>query len=89
LPPLHDAGAFGSTRPDDEPPFGRSFAAYHDGGARTWAPWYRDWMTGRLRPADSARLAAFDPGGDAGPVTQQSSLIGLTPERWALRDRPA
>ena len=23
-------------------------------GARTWSPWYRDWMTGRLRPVDPA-----------------------------------
>jgi hypothetical protein len=50
--------------------------------ARTWAPWYRDWMTGRLRPVSSpadattARAAA-----EAGP-------IGLTRERWALRASP-
>lgn len=77
LPPLHDAGAFTSTRSADEPPFGRSYAEHHDGGARTWAPWYRDWMTGRLRPAaggpeDQARRLADTP-------------IGLTPERWARR----
>ncbi len=24
-------------------------------GARTWAPWYRDWMTGRLRRLDAQR----------------------------------
>jgi hypothetical protein len=87
LPNLHDAGDFTSTRPATEPPFGESYAAYHDGttaggghpgrpGARTWAPWYRDWMTGRLR-----RLA--DP--DGGPT---SASVGLTPRRWALRDRP-
>ena len=78
LPPLHDAAAFTSSRPVDEPPFGRTYAEYHDGGARTWAPWYRDWMTGRLSPADPStapnRLVT------AGP-------IGLTPERWALRSR--
>ena len=34
LPPLHDAGAFTSTRPADEPPFGRSYAEYHDGVRR-------------------------------------------------------
>ncbi len=80
LPPLHDAGDYTSTRPIDEPPFGRSYAEYHDGGARTWAPWYRDWMTGRLAPtaASQAAQAVADPG-----------PIGLTPERWALRGRSA
>jgi hypothetical protein len=88
LPPLHDVAAFTSTRPSTEPPFGRSYAEYHDGtsaedaatsperpalaSARTWAPWYRDWMTGRLRPLD---------GGASGVP------IGLTSERWALRTR--
>ncbi len=78
LPPLHDAGDFTSTRSSDEPPFGRSYAAYHDGidgraGARTWAPWYRDWMTGRLRAAHSDATAVLD------------SPIGLTPDRWRRR----
>jgi hypothetical protein len=79
LPGLHDAGEYTSTRPDDEPPFGRSYADYHDGRgtgrapARTWSPWYRDWMTGRLRRADGSGLPARP--------------IGLTPERWALRGR--
>jgi hypothetical protein len=73
LPGLHDAGSFTSTRDPLEPPYGRSYAEYHDGSAaraaaRTWAPWYRDWMTGRLRRLEF----------EAGP-------IGLTPERWALR----
>ena len=82
LPGLHDAGDYTSTRSDDEAPFGHTYAEYHDGiaadprtGARTWAPWYRDWMTGRLRPAGSPDVA-----GSAVP-------IGLTPERWALRSR--
>ena len=97
LPNLHAAGDFTSTRPISEPPFGESYAAYHDGGggsvgepggtggpaggpghphsgARTWAPWYRDWMTGRLR-----RLA------DAGDGSLPLGPLGLTPERWALR----
>ena len=79
LPGLHDAGEYTSTRPVDEPPFGRSYADYHDGRgtgrapARTWSPWYRDWMTGRLRRADGSGMPA--------------SPIGLTPERWALRGR--
>ncbi len=78
LPGLHDAADFTSTRPVTEPPFGRSYADYHDGGAglpaaRTWAPWYRDWMTGRLRRADDS------PGGD--------HPRGLTPERWSRRSR--
>lgn len=82
LPSLHDAGAFTSWRGPDVAPFGRSFAAHHDGngslrGARTWAPWYRDWMTGRLRAIDD-RSAAVDGGPPPSP-------IGLTPERWALR----
>jgi hypothetical protein len=76
LPDLHAAADFTSTRPDAEPPFGRSYAVHHDGadglpGARTWAPWYRDWMTGRLRTVAS----------DGGPQPP----IGLTPERWARR----
>ncbi len=72
LPSLHEAGAFTSTRPTDEAPFGRSYAAYHD-GARTWSPWYRDWMTGRLQSVDTGgeRLVGLP--------------IGLTADRWALR----
>jgi hypothetical protein len=73
LPPLHDAAEFTSTRSADEAPFGRSYAEHHDGGARTWAPWYRDWMTGRLRSLNDGRVGLV-----AAPV-------GLTPERWALR----
>ena len=77
LPGLHDAGDFTSARDPLEPPFGRSYAEYHDGnggraGARTWSPWYRDWMTGRLRRPGAAGTTAEVP-------------IGLTPERWALR----
>jgi hypothetical protein len=76
LPDLHAAADFTSTRPASEPPFGRSYATYHDGGdglpgARTWAPWYRDWMTGRLRPVESED----DP----------QPPVGLIPERWARR----
>ncbi|MGP1674514.1 MAG: hypothetical protein ACTS8Z_04790 [Candidatus Limnocylindrales bacterium] len=78
LPPLHDAAAFTSARPPDEPPYGRSYAEFHDGGARTWAPWYRHWMTGRLTPVD--QTAAPD-------RLMGDSPIGLTPERWALRSR--
>ena len=73
LPPLHDAAQFTSTRPIDEPPYGATYAEYHDAGARTWSPWYRDWMTGRLRPAGSARDALVE------------APIGLTPDRWARR----
>jgi hypothetical protein len=89
LPPLHDAAQFTSTRSVSESPFGRTYAEYHDGAAadtrrglaalppaRTWSPWYRDWMTGRLRRAGP------DTDADAGP---ESGPIGLTPERWALR----
>lgn len=75
LPDLHAAAQFTSTRPSSEPPFGRSYADHHEGidgqpGARSWAPWYRDWMTGRLRAL-------------SGDVAD--SPVGLTPERWALR----
>jgi len=89
LPPLHDAAAFRSTRPIDEPPFGRSYAEYHDGGARTWVPWYRDWMTGRLVPVAGSEGAPPDgPSDRAGNPTPLADLaaIGLTPERWALRE---
>jgi hypothetical protein len=83
LPNLHDAGAYTSTRDDATPPFGRSYAEYHDGsdghpGARTWAPWYRDWMTGRLR-------ALTDGEPDPEAQTDDTPAIGLTPSRWALR----
>ena len=114
LPPLHDAAQFTSTRSTEEPPYGRTYAEYHDSGALTWSPWYRDWMTGRLRrvaaegaaEADSGASQAGpgeggasegDAGGDAGGVPVQfidhpanaetPSLIGLTRERWALRQR--
>lgn len=88
LPSLHDAKAFGSVRPASEPPFGGSYASFHDGGggrpgARTWAPWYRDWMTGRLLRLDSgAKVANL---GDRPMAVESAELIGLTPERWALR----
>jgi hypothetical protein len=81
LPSLHAAGDFTSTRATTEPPFGESYAAHHDGtagrpGARTWAPWYRDWMTGRLRRLEEESQAAA-----------AGLPLGLTPERWALRSR--
>lgn len=71
LPDLHDAGAYTSTRLADEPPFGHSYATYHDDGARTWAPWYRDWMTGRLRPVEAGR--------------GRDGEVGLTADRWRRR----
>ena len=84
LPPLHEAGAFTSTRPGNEPPYGRTYAEHHDGAgglavaARTWSPWYRDWMTGRLR--------RVEPSADARSVVSSADpRIGLTPERWARR----
>jgi hypothetical protein len=72
LPSLHDAAQFTSTRPLDEAPFGKSYAEY-EAGSRTWSPWYRDYMTGRLRPAEGSGLPLVD------------MPIGLTPERWSLR----
>ena len=90
LPPLHDAAAFTSTRPLDEAPFGRSYAAFHDGGAGTWAPWYRDWMTGRLQPVEVARHEAPDRFENAAPVRLvDAAPIGLTPDRWGFRERTA
>jgi hypothetical protein len=80
LPSLHDAGAFTSTRPLSEAPFGKTYAEYHDGGARTWSPWYRDWLTGRLRAADKSGAAAAD------RLADTTGPIGLTPERWARRE---
>jgi hypothetical protein len=84
LPPLHDAAQFTSTRPVSEPPFGRSYADYHDGfdgrpGARTWSPWYRDYLTGRLRALPGTEAASR--------ASLVDTPIGLTPERWARRDR--
>lgn len=75
LPSLHDAGDFTSARDASEAPFGASYAEYHDRGARTWSPWYADWMTGRLVRMDGV-------GGGTG-------VIGLTAERWGRRhDEP-
>lgn len=84
LPGLHAAADFTSTRPTTEPPFGRSYADHHEGtgglsASRTWAPWYRDWMTGRLR-----RIAAV-PGDSATPAA--TDVLGLTPQRWSRRGR--
>jgi hypothetical protein len=84
LPPLHDAAAFTSARPASEPPFGTSYAAYHE-GARTWSPWYRDWMTGRLRPADATTADANADADEPARLTA-TGPIGLSPERWALRE---
>ena len=72
LPSLHDAAQFTSTRPVDEAPFGKSYAEY-ESASRTWSPWYRDYMTGRLRPAGSPPQKLLD------------EPIGLTPDRWAMR----
>jgi hypothetical protein len=72
LPALHAAGDFTSTRSTDKPPFGRSYAEHHD-GAGTWGPWYRDWMTGQLRPLGVDRRSLLE------------EPVGLTPERWARR----
>jgi hypothetical protein len=52
-------------------PFGQPYNVFHDGGARTWRPWYRDWMTGQV----------------ARPRSLGGGCFGLTPELWAMRDR--
>jgi hypothetical protein len=93
LPPLHDAGDYTSRRSASEPPFGRPFAEYHDGSegrppARTWQPWYRDWMTGRLRRVGVGGEQASGEHAVAAAVGRPPPpppTIGLTPERWALR----
>ena len=89
----HEAGSFTSTRDPLEPPFGRSYAEYHDGsgaraGARTWAPWYRDWMTGRLRPiAPMALTEAPAPRSasprNAGRSARRKPAPPLRPPGWA------
>jgi hypothetical protein len=81
LPGLHAAADFTSMRPATEPPFGRSYEEYHGGAAglpaaRTWAPWYRDWMTGRLKRIETAGAPSAGSG---------QPSIGLTPERWSRR----
>jgi len=105
LPSLH-AGPFTSTRPASEPPFGGTYDQYHEGfdgrpAARTWVPWYRDLMTGRLRAVEAAAAvepvdglpatagAAVDAVEPAEPAdaVQPAAPIGLTRERWALRSR--
>lgn len=60
LPPLHDA-FHSSCRPATDAPFGTSYAAYHDGGARTWRPWYRDYMTGSVRRPDGSGCFGLTP----------------------------
>jgi hypothetical protein len=116
LPGLHDAAAFTSTRPSTEPPFGRSYAEYHDGTppggaadgaagdatpgdatviggrpalppARTWAPWYRDWMTGRLRRVELGGTSDA-PASPSASITDAERALGLTPERWSRRSQP-
>jgi hypothetical protein len=80
LPSLH-AGPFLSTRPDSEPPYGATYDAYHEGtagrpAARTWAPWYRDWMTGRLRPVGEAAAAAGTADGAVRDGTADAARAG-------------
>jgi hypothetical protein len=60
MPPLHDA-FHSSCRPATEPPFGLSYADYHNGGARTWRPWYRDYMTGGIRRPDGSGCLGLTP----------------------------
>ena len=51
VPTLHDA-FLSSCRPDTEAPFAKPYNVYHDGGARTWRPWYEDLMTGQVKRPD-------------------------------------
>jgi hypothetical protein len=60
LPTLHDAH-LSSCRAATEPPFGQPYNVYHDGGARTWRPWYEDLMTGRVRRPDGSGCFGLTP----------------------------
>jgi len=60
LPELHDAD-MSSCRPASEPPFGQPYNVYHDAGARTWRPWYEDYMTGRVRTRDGLGCCGLTP----------------------------
>jgi len=60
MPELHDA-FLSSCRPDTEAPFGRPYNEYHDGGARTWRPWYEDLMTGRVRRPNGPDCTGLTP----------------------------
>ena len=75
----HDAHLSSCRSPDIEP-FGQPYSEYHDGGARTWRPWYRDYMTGTIRRPDGT-------GEDGSRDGAAEGCLGLTPERWALRGR--
>ena len=60
MPPLHDA-FLSSCRSDTVAPFGKSYSQYHDDGARTWRPWYRDYMTGQIRRLDGSGCFGLTP----------------------------
>ena len=51
MPGLHDAH-LSSCRGADVAPYGQPYNVFHDAGARTWRPWYRDFMTGTVRRPD-------------------------------------
>jgi hypothetical protein len=60
LPSLHDAD-LSSCRDATEPPYGTSYADYHNGGARTWRPWYHDYLTGQVRRPDGTGCFGLAP----------------------------
>jgi len=60
LPDLHAAGDHTSCRAATEPPFGGTYGASWERSG-TWAPWYRDYMTGRLRPLGTSRCIGLGP----------------------------
>jgi hypothetical protein len=60
LPSLHDAD-MSTCRDASEAPFGVPYNAYHDGGARTWRPWYEDYMTGQVRTRDGRDCCGLTP----------------------------
>lgn len=60
VPTLHDA-FLTSCRPPTEPPFGVGYNVHHDGGARTWRPWYEDLMTGQVRRPDGTGCFGMTP----------------------------
>jgi hypothetical protein len=61
VPPLHDAEILTSARPLDEAPYGDTYRVEHDRNGHTWLPWYRDYLTGRVRRPDGRGSFGLSP----------------------------
>lgn len=59
LPDLHAAGEHTSCRPASDAPFGATYGEHWE-RTGTWAPWYRDYMAGRLRPLGTTRCIGLN-----------------------------